>query len=271
MDQLDIPQTDAALQELLKKTGKFIVEEFHHFSFDKVEYKGKNDPFTYVDVTAEKILKEGCIALLPGSGFVNEETPDEPSENGYTWIIDPVDGTSNFTHGVPYFCISLALQKDEDVILGYVYEPLYNNMFRAEKGKGAWLNDKKIKVSDKEKLPTALIATGFPYENFPWRNLYLDIVREVMDSAHGIRRMGSAALDLAYVASGRFEGFFELNLKPWDVAAGALLVTEAGGEVSDFSGGKAYLYGQQIVATNGHIHSRMIEIIKSKYQFFPAG
>ncbi|MDX2248603.1 MAG: inositol monophosphatase family protein [Bacteroidia bacterium] len=270
MEQLDIPQTDAALRELLKKTGRFIVEEFHRFSFDRVEYKGKNDPFTYVDVTSEKLLKDGCRHLIPGSGFVNEETDNEASENGYTWIIDPVDGTSNFTHGVPYFCISLALQKEDEVILGYVYEPLYENLFHAQKGNGAWLNGKRISVSNKHNLQNGLIATGFPYENFPWRNHYLEIVREIMDGAHGIRRMGSAALDLAYVACGRFEGFFELNLKPWDVAAGALLVIEAGGEVTDFSGGKEYLYGRQIVATNGHIHPQMIGIIQSKYQFFPA-
>ncbi|MEZ4825880.1 MAG: inositol monophosphatase family protein [Bacteroidia bacterium] len=269
MDQIDITELDAPLQELLRKTGRFIVEEFHHFSFDKVEYKGKNNPFTYVDVTAEQILKEGCRNLIPGSGFINEETEDESSANGFVWIIDPVDGTSNFTHGVPYFCISLALQKDDELVLGFVYEPLHDNLFRAEKNKGASLNGKRIHVSDKSSLQNGLVATGFPYENFPWRDNYLEVVKDIMDRAHGIRRMGSAALDLAFVACGRFEGFFELNLKPWDVAAGALLVKEAGGEVTDFSGGKTYLHGLQIIATNGHVHSQMVDIIQSKYQSFP--
>lgn len=270
MESPDIPQLEKSLEELLRRTGEFIENEFHHFSFDKVEYKSENDPFTYVDVTAEQILKTGCSALIPGSGFINEETQDEPSENDFTWIIDPVDGTSNFTHGVPYFCISLALLEKDELILGYVYEPLTKNVFRARKGHGATLNGNPIRVSDRKHIQTGLIATGFPYENYPWRDHFVNLIRNIMDEAHGIRRMGSAALDLANVACGRFEGFLELNLKPWDVAAGALLVSEAGGKVTDFDGGDNFLFGRQIVATNESVHERMLEIIQEKYQYYPA-
>ena len=257
----EFPAFSDRLEQLIRDTGVFIAQEFHRFSYDQVEYKAENDPFTFVDVQAEERLRTGCEALLPGSGFINEEAADRPSQNGYFWIIDPIDGTSNFTHGVPHFCISLALAYQGEVQLGYIYEPIHQDLFRAEKGKGASLNGASIRVSEKTEIGTGLVGTGFPYANHPWRQTYLEIVMEIMDQAHGLRRMGSAALDLAYVACGRYEAFFEYDLKPWDVAAGSLLVQEAGGSISDFGGGDNFLHGRQIVASNGKVHPAILTTI----------
>ncbi|MEO1450175.1 MAG: inositol monophosphatase family protein [Bacteroidota bacterium] len=262
MNHPDLDTLDASLRELLHKTGAFARREFERFSFSDVVYKGENNPFTYVDVTAENMLRDGCAALIPGSGFVNEEGEDIPSQNGFTWIIDPIDGTANFTHGVPHYCISLALQDPEGMWLGYIYAPESGDLFHAVRGGGAFLQGKPIQVSEQAQMPTSLIATGFPYDDMGFRDRYLVLLNEVMQKSQGMRRMGSAALDLAYVASGRFEAFFEYNLNAWDVAAGALILQEAGGQVSDFNGGEDYLFGKQILATNGKIHTDLLEILQ---------
>lgn len=262
MKHPDLSTLDPALRKLLAKTAAFAKREFEQFSFSDVVYKGENNPFTYVDVTAENMLRDGCAALLPGSGFVNEEGDDIPSENGFTWIIDPIDGTANFTHGVPHYCISLALQDPEGMWLGYIYAPENGDLFHAVRGQGAYLGSKRIQVSEQAQLTTSLIATGFPYDSMGFRERYLILLNEVMERSQGMRRMGSAALDLAYVAAGRFEAFFEYNLNAWDVAAGALILQEAGGQVSDFGGGDDFLFGKQILASNGKIHADLLEIIQ---------
>lgn len=267
MKHPDIAPLDLALRSLLVETGTFAREEFERFSFSDVVYKGENNPFTYVDVSCENMLREGCAKLIPGSGFVNEEGDDIPSQNGYTWIIDPIDGTANFTHGVPHFCISLALQDPGGMWLGYIYAPVRGDLFHAVREGGAFLNDKAIRVSEQAQLSTSLIATGFPYDDMGFRDKYFLLLNEVMDQSQGMRRMGSAALDLAYVAAGRFEAFFEYNLNAWDVAAGALILQEAGGQVSDFEGGDNYLFGQQIVASNGKIHQDILQILQGHNLF----
>jgi len=251
---------DAPLIALLTETGSFAAEEFARFDHSQVQYKGENDPFSYVDVEADRRLREGCERLIPGAGFINEESENQVGSNEYRWIIDPIDGTSNFTHGIPHFCISLALQKAEETILGYVYQPVTGEMFRAEKGKGATLNGDRIDRSARS-LQEAIVATGFPYAVEDWVQDYLRMVYGIMQRTHGLRRLGSAALDLAYVAAGRLDAFFEFNLKPWDVAAGALIVQEAGGQVSDFQGGDRYVFGGEMVATNGYIHDDMLSIM----------
>lgn len=252
---------DADILSLLTETGTFVAEEFARFDERQVEYKAENDPFSFVDVEADQRLRAGCAEIIPGSGFINEELANQPGQNEYRWIIDPIDGTSNFTHGVPHFCISLALQRNEETILGYVYQPITQELFRAEKGQGATLNGDPISRSLREELGQALVATGFPYAVEDWVSDYLQSLLGIMQRTHGLRRFGSAALDLAYVAAGRLDVFLEFNLKPWDVAAGSLIVQEAGGQVSDFTGGDRYLFGGEMLATNGHIHQALLDLL----------
>lgn len=252
------------LESIIRKTGRFILTEWQSFSTESIEYKGKNDMVSYVDKKAEEMLVAGCKSLIPDAGFINEESGLTISESVYRWIIDPLDGTTNFIHGLPFFAISLALQYNQETVLGYVYQIPGDEMFFAQKGKGATLNQKPIRVSDAGTLSTALIATGFPYTQFGWIHEYIDILKTMMPNSHGLRRMGSAAIDLAYVACGRFDGFFEFKLNAWDVAAGSLLVKEAGGEVTDFMNGEDYLFGKEIVATNGNFHKEVLDIIQEK-------
>lgn len=235
---------------LVKETGEFIRQESRRFDESKIEYKGKNDLVSYVDKEAEKRLIKGLSEILPGSGFVAEEGTSTHRSDIYNWIIDPLDGTTNFTHGLPVYAVSVALVKRGVLTLGVVYEINRDECFHAIKGQGAFLNHSPIKVSDTNTLERSLLATGFPYYNFDQMQQYLIIINEFMQTTHGLRRMGSAAVDLAYTACGRFEGFFEYNLNAWDVAAGALIVQEAGGTVTDFKGGEDYIFGRQIVAGN---------------------
>lgn len=249
------------IQEIVYKTGEFIRNEFKNFSFSKVEYKGDNDPVSYVDITAEKMLKEACSRFIPGSGFINEETGETKSENGYIWIIDPLDGTTNFTHGIPHFSISLALLYNGKIQMAYVYGIMLDEMFVAIRGKGATRNGEPIRISGQENLKTSVVVTGFPYEYKEWVQNLLGILSLFIDHSQGFRRFGSAALDLSYVACGRVESYFEFGLNAWDLAAGSLLVEEAGGKVTDFDGGDNFLFGKQIVSSNGHIHDEMLELI----------
>ncbi len=235
---------------LVKETGDFIRQESLKFDHSKIEYKGKNDLVSYVDKEAEERLVTGLSEILPGSGFIAEEGTSTHKSDTYNWIIDPLDGTTNFTHGLPIFAISIALLKRGELALGVVYEVNKDECFHAVKGQGAFLNHMPIRVSPIKTIDKALLATGFPYYDFDQMKQYLNIINEFMQTTHGLRRMGSAAVDLAYTAYGRFEGFFEYNLNAWDVAAGALIVQEAGGTVTDFKGGKDFLFGRQIVAGN---------------------
>ncbi|MDB4447617.1 inositol monophosphatase [Roseivirga sp.] len=235
---------------LVKETGEFIRQESRKFDHSKIEYKGMNDLVSYVDKEAEKRLVKGLSEILPGSGFVAEEGTSTHRSDIYNWIIDPLDGTTNFTHGLPVYAVSVALVKRGVLTLGVVYEINRDECFHAIKDQGAFLNHSPIKVSETKTLEKALLATGFPYYNFDQMQQYLTIINEFMQTTHGLRRMGSAAVDLVYTACGRFEGFFEYNLNAWDVAAGALIVQEAGGKVTDFKGGEDYLFGREIVAGN---------------------
>ena len=235
---------------LVKETGEFIRQEALQFEPSKIEYKGQNDLVSYVDKTAEKKLVEGLNEILPGSGFIAEEGTSTKKSDSYNWIIDPLDGTTNFSHGLPVYSISVALMKRDELALGVVYEINRDECFHATKGGGAFLNHVPIRVSEIKTLDKALLATGFPYYDFEEMDKYLAILNALMQKTHGLRRMGSAAVDLAYTACGRFEGFFEYNLNAWDVAAGALLVQEAGGTVTDFKGESDFLFGREIVAGN---------------------
>jgi myo-inositol-1(or 4)-monophosphatase len=254
------------IESLIRKAGHFIREEFLGFSTSRIRLKGENtnNLVSYVDLRSEEILKEGCRQLLPKSGFINEEGGTEAGSDGFTWIIDPVDGTTNFVHGLPHFAISLALQLDGKTVLGFVYDPNRDEMFSAEAGKGAFLNGKAIHVSETSALRESLLCTGFPYHEYEWLDDFVDLVNSFQRNSHGIRRYGSAALDLSYVATGRFDAFFELDLNSWDVAAGILIVEEAGGKVSGFDGQLHKLDGRQLVSSNGKIHSDIIDLIREK-------
>jgi myo-inositol-1(or 4)-monophosphatase len=243
----------------------FMLKEFDNFDKEKIEWKGVNNFVSYVDKTAEQMIVNGVRNLVADAGFIAEEGTGEEVVGGYNWVIDPLDGTTNFIHNIPYFSISIALVKGNDILVGVVNDVMHNTVYHAVKGGGAYANEKRISVSKIAKLADGVIATGFPYEEFGLLPNYMELLREMMQRSRSVRRLGSAAIDLAYVACGRFEAFYEYNLKPWDVAAGILLVQEAGGIVSDFSGGDDYLYGKELVAAC-QIHQELLSLINSCFR-----
>jgi myo-inositol-1(or 4)-monophosphatase len=260
------------LQRLCERTAAlcgevagFIRTEAARFTEERVESKSLNNLVSYVDKGAEQRLVDGLSKLLPGSGFIAEEGTGTRG-TGDNWIIDPLDGTTNFVHGIPCYCISVGLEREGEVLLGVVLEVTRDECFTAWKGGGAWLNGRRIRVSPRGRLQDSLLATGFPYDDFGREAQYMELLRALMHQSRGIRRLGSAAADLAYVACGRFEAFYEYGLNPWDVAAGALLVKEAGGQVTDFQDGDNWLFGEEIVASNGAIHAELIGPIGKFFQ-----
>jgi myo-inositol-1(or 4)-monophosphatase len=251
---------------IAKKAGQFIITEAKTFNSSKIEYKGKNDMVSYVDKTAEKMIIEGLSELLPQSGFIAEEGTSNKIGEEFNWIIDPLDGTTNFIHGIPAFAVSIALKQNDKLVIGVIYEINQDECFYAWKDSKAYLNGKVISVSDNSDLSTSLVATGFPYYDFNRQDAYMNLFTEVMQKCHGLRRIGAASVDLAYTACGRFEAYFEYNLKPWDIAAGLMIVERAGGEYFDFEGGKNALGTCDIVATNGKISSELNQIISSHFK-----
>ena len=255
------------IMELCQLTGEFQLQYLAGINPEAISDKGLNQLVSFVDVESEKMLVEGLKKIEPNAGFITEEgTLKQGGEFPYYWIIDPLDGTTNYLHGLPIFSISVALMEASDVIAGVVHCPALEETFSAEKGIGAYLNGNRISVSKTPNLKQSLIATGFPYYQFQHTANYLELLGELMRETQGLRRMGSAAIDLAYAACGRFDGFYELGLSPWDVAAGALIVLEAGGEVSDFSGGMNYLFGGNIVAGNAEVKQALEECISKHIQ-----
>jgi myo-inositol-1(or 4)-monophosphatase len=263
---LDLTNILEQTREVAKEAGAFIRKERQHFSLDKVEYKGFNDLVSYVDKEAEMMIVTRLSTILPEAGFITEEGTNTTRKDTYNWVIDPLDGTTNFVHGIPIFSVSIALMQFEEVLLGVVYEVNLHECFYATKGGGAFCNDTPIRVSKAPKLSSSLIATGFPYYNFDLIDRYLAALKVLMQSSHGIRRFGSAAVDLCYVASGRLEGFFEYNLNSYDVAAGALIVEEAGGTVTDFSDGSDFIFGREILATNERIHHEILTELQTVWK-----
>ncbi len=227
----------------------------------KIQTKSFNDFVSEVDQTAEKAIIDTLKSAYPDHGFLGEEGGDinETAEN--IWIIDPLDGTTNFLHSFPQYCVSIALQQKGVITQAVIYDPVHNDLFTATKGRGAFLNDKRIRVGSRIKLQEALISTGFPFRDFSYLDTYMDMLKDMIKSTTGIRRPGSAALDLAYVAAGFSDGFFELNLSAWDIAAGALLVQEAGGIVGDFEGNESWLKTGNIVAANPKVFSQMLQVL----------
>jgi myo-inositol-1(or 4)-monophosphatase len=247
--------------EVAKTTALYIQSERGQLLKDQIEIKGINDFVTRVDKTSEKMIVEALESLIDGAGFIAEENTKPEKGAVYNWIIDPLDGTTNFIHGVPCYCISIALMENNKIVVGVIYELNLKECFYAWKGGGAFLDGNKINVSKAENLSNSLLATGFPYYDYKWLNQYLDLFKYFMKNTHGLRRLGSAAADLAYVAAGRFDGFYEYSLKAWDVAAGSLIVSEAGGKVGDFKGGENYIFGQEIICSNNNIFNEFQSVI----------
>lgn len=247
-----------------KKAGAFIRKEREDFSYNKAEIKGLNDMVSYVDKSAEEIIVNDLQIIFPEAGYIVEENTRSERKD-YNWIVDPLDGTTNFIHGIPCFSVSIALEHNGKIILGVVYEVSRDECFYAIKDGGAFLNDEPIYVSERKTLSESLIATGFPIYNFDRLDNYLKVLSHFMKNTHGLRRLGSAATDLCYVACGRVDAYYEYNLHPWDLAAGALIVQEAGGKVYDFSGKDNWLFGREISVTNAFLEDEFNKVIRELF------
>ena len=228
----------------------------------EISYKGDINLVTEMDTRSERIIVEMLRASFPDHGIIAEEETKIQTGSGYRWIIDPLDGTTNYAHGYPCFSVSIALEHEGDAIAGVVYDPMREELFSARKGGGASLNGKPIRVSAADTLIKSLLATGFPYDRKTSDKNNLDYFHELLMASQEVRRDGSAALDLCSVAAGRFDGFWELKLKPWDVAAGSLIVLEAGGMVTDLSQNAFDINAEEVLASNGRIHRQMAEVLK---------
>jgi myo-inositol-1(or 4)-monophosphatase len=229
----------------------------------KISSKGPNDFVSEVDQAAEQAIIETLLTAYPGHGILAEESgrTHGAKDSDYVWIIDPLDGTTNFLHGFPVYAVSIALAFRGQVQQAVVYDPTRNDLFYASKGRGAFLNDKRLRASKRTRLSDALIGTGFPFRKGDNFKRYVQMFEEVMQSCAGLRRPGAAALDLCYVAAGYYDGFFETGLNPWDIAAGSLIITEAGGLIGNFTGEADYLYQREVVAGNPKVYGQLVQIL----------
>ncbi len=256
----DIKKICEETVKIARETGQF-VKQYRLENKPTVETKGRNDFVTQIDKASEQKLVEALGKLLPESGFIAEENTSEKVGSVYNWIIDPIDGTTNFIHGLYPYAISIALKENDKIVAGVVYEMGMDECFYAWEGGPAYLNGQEIHVSETSDVASSLIATGFPYTNYSLIANFMETLDFFMKNSHGLRRLGSAAADLAYVACGRFDAFYEYNLKSWDVAAGAFIIQRAGGKVCDFKEGDDYLFGGEIVATNSNMSAEMRDVI----------
>ena len=253
--------------EAAREGSQLIRQHAGRIGGDDVRDKGTHDMVTAADEAVQRLITDRLTGAFPDYDVLAEEGTDlrrhAASSGGYRWIVDPIDGTTNFLHGVPPYAISIALQYEDEVVVGVVLEASSGDLYEAVQGEGTYVNRKAVYVSETAILDQALLATGFPYRSFDHLEEYLGVLRRLMLGAQGLRRRGSAAIDLAHVACGRFSGFFETGLRPWDVAAGILLVEEAGGRVTDYRDQSNPLFAQQILATNGHVHEALLDELVS--------
>ncbi|MFZ9694605.1 MAG: inositol monophosphatase family protein [Chitinophagaceae bacterium] len=245
-------------------TGAAEIMRFFHQSFSVSNKEGVNNLVTEADHASEKAIMAVIRNVFPDHQILAEESGKLVQDSTYKWIIDPIDGTVNFAQGIPLNCVSIGVEYEGEIILGAVYNPHLNEFFLAEKGKGATLNDKAIRVSEKTETLKSCLVTGFPYTYINEPNGPIEVFERFVRKGVSVRRLGSAAIDLCWVACGRFDGFFEQKLEAWDSAAGYLIVEEAGGKVTDFSGQKFSVYQHKLVATNGKIHAEMLEVINGR-------
>ena len=265
-NSLDLSNLCQKAVEIVLEVGEFIRSQKGRVGADRIEEKSKNSLVSYVDQTAEEKLVQGLGVLLEEPTFLTEEGTVIARKGTYRWIIDPLDGTTNFLHNIPVFSVSIGLEHNDELVMGIVYEVNQDECFYAWKDGGAYMNGVPIKVSPTPKLADSLLATGFPYYDYSLMQKYLGTLQDLMKDTRGIRRLGSAAVDLAYVACGRFEGFFEYSLNPWDVAGGVVLVKEAGGLVTDFKGESDYLFGGSILAASPTIHQAVLAVLGKHFQ-----
>ena len=245
-----------------RKASKGLIRDFGEVENLKVSLKGVSDFVSLADIRAERLLIKELSTLFPKINILAEETGEiNNSDDDIRWIIDPLDGTTNFVFSIPHFSVSIALEKNGEVIAGIVYQPLTDEFFWAVKGKGAFCNNQRMRVSNKEKFEECLIGTGIPHKGMSGHNEYIPGLQKIMSEVSGIRRLGAASLDLVYVAAGRFDGYWERNLKIMDIASGALIVKEAGGMVTDFDGKENFLKNGRVVASNFKIHSKLLSTI----------
>lgn len=245
-----------------KEAGAFIRNQKNTITSENVEIKSLHSYVTYVDKTSEQMIVKALAEIIPEAGFIAEEGTSDKKGEEYNWIIDPLDGTTNFIHGLEPFSVSIALQYNDEIIIGVVYEIGKDECFYSYKGSQAFLNKSPIKVSNIDSIENSLIATGFPYEVYDYLPKIFSTLEYFMRNSQGVRRLGSAATDLVYVACGRFDAFYETELSSWDVAAGAFILKQAGGKVSDISGKDNYLFGKEIVSSNSLIFDNFLSTIQ---------
>ncbi len=258
---------DIAIQAA-QAAGQILIEHFGKVPQGAIRQKTKNDFLSFVDEQAEQTIIETIRSRFPDHAFLAEESGTTQNKSPFRWIIDPLDGTKNYLSGIPVFAVSIALQQKNELVLGVIYDPVRNELFHAELGGGAFLNAERIQVSSKEKLSDCLLATGFPFKAKHLLPPYLNAFETVFNRSIGMRRMGAAAVDLAYVATGRFDAFWELGLSPWDVAAGTVLIREAGGSVSDFWLGDHFLFNHYMLASNGKVQQELSGLLRQSFPTF---
>jgi myo-inositol-1(or 4)-monophosphatase len=246
-----------------RKAGRAVARDFGEVENLQVARKGPADFVTKADHKAEKIIVEDLQYARPDYGFLLEESGEiEGADVNHRWIVDPLDGTTNFLHGLPHFAISIALERQKKLVAGVIYNPISDELYVAEKGRGAYLNDRRLRVSGRKSMSDCIIATGIPHFGRGHHGDYLKILPKVMESVSGIRRFGAASLDLAFVAAGRYDGYFESHLHPWDMAAGLVLLQEAGGFASDYQGDDQMLKTGTIIAGNEWVRNQLIKLVK---------
>ena len=256
--------TQAAIKEI-SSVADFIRDELEKVNPQDIETKSLNSLVSYVDKNAELQLVEKLRKIVPDATFLTEEETVINQEGNYRWIIDPLDGTTNFLHQLPFFSISVALEHKGEIVSGIVYEVMRKECFYAWKNGGAFLNQKKITVSRRTQIGDALIATGFPYYDYRGVEPYFEALEFFIKNTRGVRRFGSAAIDLAYVACGRFDAYYEYSLNAWDVAAGVILVKEAGGKLSDFQGGDNYIFGKEMIAGSPFVFDQTLDVVRTAF------
>jgi len=244
-----------------RNAGNIIVRAMEHIERLHIKEKSENDFVTEVDKAAEKEIIRTLLGAFPTHSILAEESGVQ-GESDFQWIIDPLDGTTNYVHGFPQFAVSIALKNKQTIEQAVIYDPLRQELFTASRGRGAHLNDRRIRVTSRRTLEGALLGTGFPFKQQEHLDTYLATFKALFPMTAGIRRAGSAALDLAYVAAGRLDGFWELGLNPWDIAAGVLLIEEAGGFITDFSGNRNFMESGNVIAANPRIHKEMLDLIQ---------